>query len=166
MRTGRSPDTLLGSLRALLLEERAVDRVLELLTAGGLASTPPFVCAEAAPDGVRVVIRGTLEVVAHGLDGTSLTLGAGRSSTWNDDVVADIASLSVAGDSGARFEWVAATSAAPSAPVAPSTLPAATGRAGERAGGRAEGGGNGSAAGHRRAAHAGRATVPAARRSR
>jgi hypothetical protein len=126
------PDTLLGSLRALLLEGRAVDRVLELLTAGGLASTPPFVCAEVAPDGVRVVIRGSLEVVAHGLDGSSLTLGAGRSSTWNDDVVADIASLSVAGDSGARFEWVAATSAAPSAPGAPSTLPARpAGRASE-----------------------------------
>ncbi|QGG93633.1 FHA domain-containing protein [Actinomarinicola tropica] len=100
------PPSRLDALRALLLDDPSVDGVLDLLTSEGLAATPSFVCAASAPDGVRVVIRGRLEVVAHGRDGSSVTLSAGRSSTWNDDVVADIVGLSIDHGDGSRFEWL------------------------------------------------------------
>lgn len=113
------PDEVLAEVRAQLHETATVDGVIEVLTAGGLAATPPFVCAATDDLGVRVVIRGDLQVMAHGRDGSALMLSAGRSSTWNDDVVTDIASLSVSlGDDGGRFEWLAAP--APAGAVAPS----------------------------------------------
>ncbi|HEU5082422.1 MAG TPA: FHA domain-containing protein [Acidimicrobiales bacterium] len=107
------PAPTADAVRAALAGDPSVDAVLEVLAAGGLSSTPPFVLAAPEDGGVRVVIRGELHAVAHGCDGSTLTLGAGRAATWNDDVVADIASISV--DAGAaRFEWFAATTPAPS----------------------------------------------------
>lgn len=107
------PDALVRSLRDLFAGAPTVDAVLDLLTAQGLAATPAFLCAAVGPEGVRVVVRGDLEAVAHGLDGSSLSLGAGRSASWNDDVVTDIASIEVDVDgAGGSLEWIATTGAA------------------------------------------------------
>lgn len=120
------PDPLVRSLRAALADAPSVDAVLDLLTADGLAATPPFLCAASEADGVRVVVRGAIEAVAHGLDGSSLALGAGRSATWNDDVVTDIASISIdLGDRGA-VEWIAARGAPLPAAPAPTPVPDAS----------------------------------------
>lgn len=107
------PDATVARLRALLAGRPSADAVLELLTADGLGATPPFLCAEVTADGVRIVIRGDLEAVAQGRDGSSLALDAGRAATWNDDVVSDVASIAVdLGERGGRFEWIAAVGAA------------------------------------------------------
>lgn len=104
------PADLAGSTRDALRRQLAmnpsVDRVLDVLTSSGLRATPDFVCAEVVPDGARVVIRGALQVEAHARDGGTLTLDAGRSSTWRDDVVADLVALSVERDEGDRIEWM------------------------------------------------------------
>jgi len=95
-----------AALRAQLVSTPSVDRVLDVLTGDGLQATPDFVCAEVVPDGARIVIRGALQVDAHARDGSSLTLDAGRSATWRDDVVTDLVALSVERDQGDRLEWM------------------------------------------------------------
>jgi hypothetical protein len=107
------PDPILTRLRAVLGAEPSIDGVLEVLAADGLARTSAFVCAAVEGTGARVVIRGDLEAVAHGRDGSSLTLSAGRSATWNDDVITDIASISLDLGEGGRFEWLALDASAP-----------------------------------------------------
>jgi hypothetical protein len=100
------PASTRDALRAQLTSTPSVDGVLDVLTGDGLQATPDFVCAEVVPDGARIVIRGALHVEAHALDGSSLTLDAGRSSTWRDDVVADLVALSVQRDQGDCLEWM------------------------------------------------------------
>ena len=120
--------TLLTALQATMASDPGADDVLDALTGSGLTATPAFVLAAAGPGGIRVVIRGELEVVARGHDGGSLTLGAGRSATWNDDVVTDIAAICVTYDDGGSLTWrpdasVAARTPAPPAALEPSTAP-------------------------------------------
>jgi len=133
------PEATTSALQTRLQGGASADDVLEVLTAEGLAATPPFACAEAVPEGVRVVIRGELEAVAHGTDGSSVALSAGRSATWNDDVVVDIERISVDLGGGSRVDWLrppatppalleapappAPTSGADPAPAAPAAPP-------------------------------------------
>ena len=117
--------TLLAALQATMAGDPGADDVLDALTGRGLAATPAFVLAAAGPGGIRVVIRGELEVVALGHDGGSLTLGAGRSATWNDDVVTDIAAICVSYDDGGSLTWRPEASVAAGATAPPAAAPPA-----------------------------------------
>lgn len=121
---GDLPESVLSALRSVVRGRAPLDVVLDTLAADGLSSAPPFLCAERVPAGVRVVVRGGLEAVAHGADGSTAALGAGRAVTWHDDVVADIVAISLDQGDGAVLEWMPAlqSGTAPSEP-GPSTPP-------------------------------------------
>ncbi|MGN6694810.1 MAG: FHA domain-containing protein [Aquihabitans sp.] len=119
------PERTSSALRDRIAQAPTIDAVLEVLTADGLAATPPFVCAADDPDGTRVVIRGELRAVAHGRDGAAVALGSGRSATWNDDVITDIARITLDLGTGSEVEWLAATAepAPPTEAVPPTEAP-------------------------------------------
>src|SRR5699024_287240 len=81
-----------------------------------LAATPPFLCARAEADGVRVVVRGDVRATAHGTDGSTHPLDAGRAATWHDDVVSDLAAISLDSGSGGSFTWIPTGSSPPPEP--------------------------------------------------
>ena len=115
---------LQDDLLALLGEAASVDAVLDRLTTEGIARTPPFICVAPSGDAIRVVVRGAVSATAHGVDGTTRTIDAGRSATWTDDVVPGVVRLTIdLGPDGARLEWLVATPA-PAAAPAPAEAPA------------------------------------------
>lgn len=120
------PDDTTDALRELIARTPSVDAVLDLLASDGLGATPPFVCAADERDGTRVVIRGDHRAVAHGRDGSTLPLSSGRSATWNDDVIVDVARIEIGGgDGGGVVEWLAAGTPDPEAAASGASRPEA-----------------------------------------
>lgn len=115
------------AMRRAIEEDPTADAVLDVLTAGGLAATPSFLCVAADDEGVRVVVRGEFAATAVADDGTEVTLRSGRSATWNDDVVSDVARVIVPLGDGSTVEWVAPSrrTAAPAPAPTPTPAPAA-----------------------------------------
>lgn len=93
-------------LRTLIGDAAPVDDLLDLLASDGLARTVPFLIAAAEAGGVRLLLRGAVEVTLTLADGSQEVRGAGRAATWLDDVVPDVVDLSVATGDDGRFEWV------------------------------------------------------------
>lgn len=80
---GGTPDVeQVDAAWAVVRDGRGLEAVLELLTARGLAATPPFAMVEVRDDGARAVVRGAVSVLVDGeppLTGTGLASWAERS---------------------------------------------------------------------------------------
>lgn len=96
-----------AALAQLIDGPAPVDAVLDHLVARGIGHAPDFFCATVDGAGLRIAVRGACEAVAHGADGASRILGAGRAVTWRDDMVDDVTRLTVrVGPGGAGFDWL------------------------------------------------------------
>ncbi|MEJ3404174.1 FHA domain-containing protein [Rathayibacter sp. YIM 133350] len=76
-----------AGLHRLMLGDAAPGAVIEALATSGLSSIPPFALVAEEPGGLRVIVRGAVDVVAD-VDGRSQTFSGRTFSTWAESVVA------------------------------------------------------------------------------
>ncbi|GAB2450531.1 hypothetical protein HD599_002257 [Conyzicola lurida] len=92
---GGSPDqSFLVAADEVIGGTDGLQRVLDLLTSGGLSATPPFAVLDRDGDAVRVIVRGEATVVVAHRSGEETISGAGV-STWIERGIEGVTSARV-----------------------------------------------------------------------
>ena len=111
---GGDPTTR-ARLWPMVSTDRPLDDILEELSSTGIRALPDFALAQVEGNAVRVVVRGGVAVSTESSDGSNRSIDASDVKTWVEDVIADVASvtMSMPGSDGASTEFAVLAGSVP-----------------------------------------------------
>lgn len=99
-------------LSAALVDGRPIVGVLAQLMAGNPDLLPPFFIARREPAGLRVVLRGGVDVQLHTVDGPEPFTATGL-STWREELFADVLRVEASVDASAPLAYAVSSGSFP-----------------------------------------------------